>query len=340
MLGFLKTLLNDAPSARAKREPAPEWVTLREGDEFHLAANLRLEHGYPIVDWTQVQAWVDALPEARRAAAWSACERAWLLHFRDALGAGFHLDESDRAMVLSSFEPNLAKAALEFMSRSARRIGAVLDGIAQFPPWGKDILIAFDDDQGYYRYVSYYYPERGEFALSGGMCIYAGCTHYVMVKHEMRQIEPTVVHEMTHGCVAHLPLPLWLNEGLAVNTERRLASAPRAEFGALGKMHEKHRRFWSVVSIQEFWSGQSFDEPGDANTLSYDLARIIVEQLARDWPTFTRFVLAAKRDDAGAAAAREHLGFDLGEMVTALLERDTPKSWSPNPEKWRSNEPV
>ena len=94
------------------------------------------------------------------------------------------------------------------------------------------------------------------------------------------------------------------------------------------------RRFWSVVSIQEFWSGQSFQEPGDANTLSYDFARIIVEQLARDWPTFTQFVLNAKHEDAGAAAAHEHLGLDLGELVTTLLERDTPKSWSPDPAKW------
>ena len=36
------------------------------------------------------------------------------------------------------------------------------------------------------------------------------------------------MHEMTHGSVAHLPLPLWLNEGLAVNTERRLAGATGA----------------------------------------------------------------------------------------------------------------
>lgn len=28
------------------------------------------------------------------------------------------------------------------------------------------------------------------------------------------------------------------------------------------------------------------------------------------------------------------LGLDLGEVVTALLERDTPKSWSPDPIKW------
>ena len=32
--------------------------------------------------------------------------------------------------------------------------------------------------------------------------------------------------------------------------------------------------------------------------------------------------------------ARHYLGPDLGEIVTTLLERDTPKSWSPDPSKW------
>ncbi len=242
MFGFLKTLLGERPAARVPREAAPAWVRLDGGNDLHLAGHLKLEHGFPIVDWTKVLAWVDALPEARRERAWLACERAWLLHFRDALGTDFRLEESDSAAVLSSLEPQVAEVTLEFMGRSARRIGAVLDGIAQFAPWGKDILIAFDDDESYYRYAAYYYPERGEFASSGGMCIDTGCTHYVTVKTDLRQIEATIVHEMTHGCVAHLPLPLWLNEGLAVNTERRLAGAGRPRHTP-EQMHDKHRRF-------------------------------------------------------------------------------------------------
>jgi len=47
-----------------------------------------------------------------------------------------------------------------------------------------------------------------------------------------------------------------------------------------------------------------------------------------------QFVLRADRADAGAAAARECLGVDLGDLVTALLERETPRSWSPDPSKW------
>src|SRR5688572_25195416 len=72
-------------------------------------------------------------------------------------------------------------------------------------------------------------------------------------------------------------------------------------------MHGKHQRFWKEADIQHFWSGHSFGRTDDGNSLSYDLARIIVEQLAKDWESFKRFVLAARHDDGGEAAARERL---------------------------------
>jgi hypothetical protein len=331
VFGFLRPQAKPAP-----REPAREWVTLKGGLEFALAQHCTRHHGYPLVDWQAVQSWVDALePGRRRGEAWSACEHAWLLHFRDALGATFTLLESDRAALVSSLEPHVGRATLEYMARSARRIGAVLEGIVQFPPWGKDILIVFDDEDSYYRYVSRYYPDTGEFAFSGGMHLDAGCSHFVTVKRELRLLEATIVHEMTHAGLGHLPLPTWLNEGLAVNTEHRLAGAVRPALDEPVRLHDRLRRFWSVVKIQDFWSGESF-HLADSQTLSYELARILVEQLARDWPPFARFAQRADRADAGAGAARECLGLDLGELVTGLLERDTPRSWAPNPAKWKT----
>lgn len=336
MLGFLKSLLGEtAPRPPAPREAAPAWVTVTGGAEFPLAEHIKPFNGYPILDWSKVMAWVDSLaPEARQLEAWIACGRGWMLHFRDALGTGFRLDESDRAVLVSSLEPHLARAALEYMGRTRRRIDGVLAGIADPAPWGKDASIVFPDDESYYRYVSHYYPDAGEFAFSGGMHIDAGGVHFVTVKKDLPVLEATIAHEMTHAALSHLPLPLWLNEGLAVNTERRLPGAPRETLGEHERLHDRLRRFWSVVSIQEFWSGESFHRPGDSNELSYALARILVEQLAKDWQPFAQFVLHADRADAGAASARKHLGLDLGELVTTLLERETPKSWSPDPQQW------
>ena len=66
MLGFLKSL-RPAPPAPAKREPAPDWVTIKGGFEFPLGKHLARHHGFPVPDWEQVRAWVDSLDSGRQA---------------------------------------------------------------------------------------------------------------------------------------------------------------------------------------------------------------------------------------------------------------------------------
>jgi len=285
------------------------------------------------VAWEPAHAWLSAidLPE-RQAAALLAVKRGWLLHMRSALGSGFHLQESANALLLSTLEPKVASAMLDYMERTLKRVRVVLDGVAQTPSAEKEVLIVFNDDESYYRYVAHYYPDAGEFALSGGMHIDAGCSHYVTIKSDLRLIEPVIAHEMTHGCLGHLPLPAWLNEGLAVNVERSLSPTPPIHTPQ--QLHAKHVAFWETQQIQEFWSGMSFLRGDDGSLLSYELARLMVEQLSRPWEPFKRFVLAAKGADAGSAAAQLHLGVDLGEAVCALLGKASLSEWSPDPGRW------
>lgn len=312
----------------------PAEVVVEGAPPFPLARHLRDWEGYPVADWDAVRTWLNGVPSPDiQARAWSEVERAWMLHFKGALGPSFRLSESSNALLLSSLDANVAQAALDSMERILSRVVKVLDGIAEIPPWGKDLLIVFDDAESYYHYVSYYYPDAGEFAFSSGMHIDAGCSHHVTTSADLRSIEPIIAHEMTHGCVSHLPLPAWLNEGLAVNMERRITSTGPAEFTPQ-QLHGKHVEFWQEQEVQEFWSGKSFLRTDDGNMLSYDLARIIVEQTAKDWARFRQFVLAADGADAGAAAAREHLGIDLGEAVCALLEKAPSIAWAPNPSAW------
>lgn len=341
MLSFVRSLLTgrkEGSRAERKALAAPEEVWVDLAPPFPFRKGCVLHHGFPIPDWDAVREWIEKLPDDRKADAWTACERAWLLHFRDALGKGFSFQESKSAMLVSSLEPHLRDATLEYIERTLRRVIAVLGGLSQVASWGKDLLIVFDDEERYYEYASYYYPERGDFALSGGMHIHKGCSHFITVKSDLRSIEPVIAHEMTHGCVAHLPLPLWLNEGLAVNTERRLAP-PGAPLYTPEQLHAKHLRFWRKAEIQQFWSGRSFDRQDEGNMLSYDLARIIVEQLAKDWPRFEAFALAASHADGGDAAARAHFGVDLGEIARALLEQPEARGWAPNPSSWEVSPP-
>ena len=340
MLKFLRSLVG-GPSAPgdpdilpAETVAAPAVLAVDGAGPFALARHLGSTNGLPIVDWAAVGAWIDGIADPDvKSRAWSAAELAWLAHLRVALGPAYRLSRLDDAVLLSTLEPNVAHATLEFMTRTPHRIGAVLDGIARCSDWGHDILIVFDDDEVYYRYVSTVYPDSGEFAASGGMYISAGCGHFATIRSDLRAIEPVIVHEMTHGCLNHLPIPAWLNEGLAVNTEERLSLAS-PPLHTPQQMHAKHKAFWNPRAIQEFWSGKSFLRPDDGNLLSYDLARILVSQFAAEWGPFKDFVLAANMDDGGGAAALRHLGVDLGRAVCAILEQRPAADWSPDPRRW------
>jgi hypothetical protein len=296
---------------------------------FDLRTHLTTSEGLPALDWDAVYSWLDTTEdEAIKAEAWGKAEHAWLTHMREALGGDYRLIESDQSIVLSSLTSSAANAMLTFMERTHQRILQILDGVAELPTWGKDILIVFDDDDAYYRYASRYYPDAGEFAFSSGMHISSGCGHYITMKADLSSIEPIIAHESTHGCLGHLPLPLWLNEGLAVNMEARLTGKLYSEWTP-EQTRKEHLNFWGTQEIQQFWSGESFQRTDDGNRLSYDLARILVEQFSTDWESFKLFVLAADASDAGAEAASLHLGVDLGSAACSLMDESNLPAWKP-----------
>ncbi len=340
MLKLLRSFLSSS-SNTADAEPAappaiepPGEIAAPGVPAFPLKDHLSLEEGLPYLDWQAAALWLDPIesPEIQ-AKAWADCEIAWLQHLRAALGDTFTLAQQGDAVLLSSLAPNVARATLDYMGKTLRRIQHVLDGIAQAPAYGKDILIVFDDEDTYYRYVAHYYPDAGEFATSGGMFLNRGCGHFVTRKADLSAIEPVIAHEMTHGCLDHLPLPAWLNEGLAVNTEQRVSRAsPPAH--PPRQMQQKHLDYWDAAKIQEFWSGKSFYRTDDGNLLSYDLAQKIVAQFAADWEAFRAFALAADAADAGASAAADHLGLDLGEIAAALTGHAPSPDWTPTPNTW------
>ena len=272
---------------------------------------------------------------AEQSEQWSRAEVGWLAHLQMALGPHHRITQDDDALLLSSLEPAVAHATVQFMARTPARIARVLDGIARPPEAGRHILLVLEDQDAYYRYVSRYDPDDGELAFSSGMHIDHGCSHFATYKAELQAIEPVIVHEMTHASLGHLDIPAWLNEGLAVNTERRLAPRPASVYTPR-QLHWMHEHFWNEERIQEFWSGASFRRPDEGNLLSYELARILIEQVSRDWPAFAAFVLRARLADAGGAAAREMLGVELGTAVCALFGFEPSGAWSPDPGRWPS----
>ncbi len=334
---FSKKSATPKPTAHTYDIEPPTHLSAAGVADFALQDSMVVVAGTPAPDWDKLYAWTASIAEpAAQAAAWERAELAWLNHLRVALGSQYHLDVLGEAVVLSSLDEKSAATILHYMTKTLQRIVGLLKDVAQVPSGGRDILIVLDDEQQYYEYVSRYYADDGEYALSSGMYINYGCAHFVCVKSEITAIEPIIAHEMTHSCVAHLPIPTWLNEGLAVNTESKLCRIPHSEFSP-AEMRTKHQQFWTEATIQEFWSGQSFLRSDDGNRLSYDLGRILVQHLSPNWPRFAQFACAANFKDGGAQAAHQFLGIELGAMVAALFEIDDNAKFSPEPSGWHAN---
>lgn len=329
-----------SPEARAQSnvfqlEP-PDSIAVSGVPPFDFASTLSVVNALPVPDWGRVHAWVASISDAQlKAQAWSQAELGWLAHMQSALGEDYHLASHEHALVLSALEPKVSAATAGFVTKTLTRIVRVLDGVARVPSSSRDILIVFHDQDTYYQYVSRYYPDDGEFAFSSGMHINAGCSHFMTFAEELHAIEPVIAHEMTHACLGHLPIPAWLNEGLAVNTERRLCPPVGQPRYTPAQLHWMHQQFWTPQKIQEFWDGSSFLRSDDGNLLSYELARILTDQFAADWPGFTAFANEATLKDGGDEAAKRLLGIDLGKTVAALFDFDDSAEWSPKPETWQ-----
>jgi len=323
-----------------ERGPAPEELAHPAGGvPFSVMDHLQWGHELPVLDWPALDRWArgsEASPasEGQRIAALEAGRRAWLQHLAEALGPHMGLLETDDAWVLSSLPGREERATAQYVHTARTRIGRLLGALASFPAGQRSLVLVLDSEDDYYRYVSLYYPD-GEFATSGGMFIDAGCPHFVVVRAHLGAIEPVIAHELTHSALAHLRLPRWLDEGIAVNSERRVAG-PQPSLHTAMELHALLREHWSAAKVQLLWSGESFLRADDDTLLSYELARILVEQMSRDWDGFATFVRAAAHAmDAGAAAARDALGVDLGASAAALVEAPSPDGWAPQPELWR-----
>ncbi|MBC3911430.1 hypothetical protein [Undibacterium umbellatum] len=312
------------------REEIPDLISLPGVTPFNLFEHITFLDNIPVMNWAAFHAWLGTINDAglqRHARLLG--QRAWLAYIKEGIGSHCYMYESEKALIVSSSEPNVIEASARFIEKNHARIAKLLPGVAQFPSDMKSILLVLDNEDMYYQYVSAYYPESGEFAASGGMFIDAGCPHFVTVLSDLLMIEPVITHEMTHSALNYLKLPLWLDEGIAVNVEFQLSPFLQ-EASSAKNLYARHLQFWNPERIQEFWSGASFSRSGESNTLSYDLARILVKNLSQDWQAFARFVAAAKREDSGSRAALEILNIDLGASVCALFDTQWESSWSPH----------
>lgn len=277
--------------------------------------------------WEQFSEWISAsVPQDGWNEAIIRAARHWLSTLAEALPPGYAVSESDEFHLLCRPGRTDCGRMIAFCEQALETITGIIPSLephdAGFTGYGKHVVLAFADAETYYTYVSHFYPE-GEFGASSGLFLDGYYRHIALMAGF--DLERTIAHELTHLCLCDLPLPRWLNEGVALVAEDLVS--PRSFDWHTPEMAGRQKRHWSENGVERFWSGDAFFAPDDEQELAYALAEILARQLLTDFPArFAEFLLTANVADAGARAAEQVLGCQLTQRVAQYLGHG---EWNP-----------
>jgi len=294
-----------------------------------------LVEGFPRPDWQTIVRLIEEHPEATHSEHWRSWASKWLEETRCSLPSTYSISESENFCVLSSEPERYVTLLISFFEKALVRICRDLEGIVIDEGYGKHIAMIFSDQETYYRYISYFYPKDGEFALSSGVFLNKEYGHFVFPFLEMNEAEATAAHELTHACLKHLDLPLWLNEGIAVTMEDAICGSQPLRM--TDERLAEHQNFWNFKTIQEFWNGDSFGRTDKGCSLSYELGRYCVRSLSHDYAAFKSFANIALYEDGGEAAAIEVFGGSLGGLIEQFFGEG---NWAPSPDEWNAQSAI
>lgn len=302
---------------------APQNFNFDEIDEF-----FEYRRGYPRPDWDRIHDWVERLPvESDLHFVWTEIAAKWLGMVADHLQDNYSLWESEHFFIVCNRTKPDSEKLTRYCEKARKRIIELLGRVTLDEGLGKIIVLIFSEVDDYYDYVADWYPDEGEFGASAGMFVTGYYPHILVHAGPSLQCHATIVHELNHFLLKHLPLPLWLNEGITQIVEEEIAGSPKGDPD--DEILRKHARWWTPDTIQEFWEGSSFSAPDDRQQLSYDLAQRIVARLLNKFPsTFATFLQSANHDDAGDIALWTTCRYSLSQAVSDLLGN---QDWNPKP---------
>ena len=279
--------------------------------------------GFPRPRWEAIDSLLAQRPEARAHEDWVTAGRTWMEETARHLGAPYAVQETDNFFLLSPLSARQNDLLKKFLEKTWRQITVKLEGLGETEVFGKRVVLLFDSHDRYYQYCAHFYSE-GEHPISSGVFLNAEYGHTAIPFFDIPETEATLAHELTHCFLRSLPIPLWLNEGLAVTMEDEIcANRPlRMDNERLAE----HAHYWDEETIQDFWTGESFRRVDEGLSLSYELARYWVRALAHDVDAFIEFARLATYEDGGEAAAVQVYGGSLGGVIHQFFG---PGEWSP-----------
>lgn len=290
-------------------------------------SNIPGAYHLPRPNWEVIETWVDRnVAKLRRPQAWADICTQWLGTLNTALANSYQFESSETVLLFAPRDFGQTRLLLHFAEGVLSTIADSLQGITRESWQGPLVVLLFADADSYYSYISPFYSE-GEFGGTGGVCIRQGRLHIALHPATYDGLQATIAHELTHACLSHLTLPLWLEEGITQFVEELVHS--QRQFQLDRESAERTRILWRERGLSDFWWGNAFQQADEAQECSYRLAQIIFRLLATDHrPNLPAFVRTAHAGDAGESAAREHLGFGLAQIAAQFLG---PGEWEPVP---------
>lgn len=292
-----------------------------------------IAEGFPYPDWKKIVQWrKQNLPDEDPGSFWRAVAVEWTDRIARNLGEGYQLSESDRFLLVSAEGQEADDRLLQFAENSLGRIRRSLGAIACPVGHGPHVILMMHDPDLFWRYLAHL-THRNKSMAASGVFINRGYGHIVLAPQAYWQVEQTLFHELSHNCLMHRRLPLWLDEGLTCSVQVEAGYEHRMQMDA--RTARKHWEYWDETKIQSFWSGWSFSRADEGSKRSYELAitliHLLLSDVVRNRQGFEEFVSHASRNDGGEAAAREYLNRGLGEIAAIFLGKG---DWAPKPETW------
>lgn len=187
-----------------------------------LSSSALREH-MPIVDGFPRPQWEAIESLATGHADWVAAARAWMEETARHLGEPHAVCETDNFFLLSPLNPRQTGLVKTFTEKAWKQIGIKLEGLGESEVLGKAVVMLFDSHDRYYEYSEHFYSD-GEHPISSGVFLNAEYGHTAIPFFDIPETEATLAHELTHCFLRGLPIPLWLNEGLAVTMEDEICA--------------------------------------------------------------------------------------------------------------------
>ncbi|WP_254508544.1 hypothetical protein [Anatilimnocola floriformis] len=301
-------------------------------DELKVENFLFSETHFAMPDWDRIGEWVELYVEKEdQFKAWTELALQWLHLINEQFGDRYQILET-KHFLLFGFPGEVRLSSLGSHAEDCRRgLQQNLPGLAKFTTPGKTPILIFAGNDAYYAHVADYHGD-GEYGGSSGMHIRNSYSHVAMLQILGNDLFQTSAHELTHAALAHLTLPLWIEEGLAQLFEHDLGNK---QFYLNPKDVGEQKAFWRAEGLEKFWSGDGFSSPGDMQKHSYQLAEILLRLLLTDyqprWFGFDQsplrklmnFLKYANRDDAGESAAQMQLGLSLEDIAAKSLGRQS-----------------